>query len=614
MRKQPQIFFYILLFVLMAFSATAQTPEQIVRMVEADRANYYYGHGYADDYEQAVQKAKAQLVGDIAVFIKSNATGIISTESGVSMEERIQTYTNMTQLREVETIVLAEEPNFHIFCFLTKESANRMFEERREKVFSYFEEARQAEDKLKMSEALRYYYWSLLVLKTLPDESNVTFVDENQVEQKMLLWLNSHIPEILDNITFQPVAVTGDENWKQLEVAVAYRGQPVADCEYRYWTGRGYSQNVLAKDGRGIAEFSVIPDNLQFYIEYVFSNDAKNVDPELRDIIQMGDRPSWKNNAHTVAATLPSERPSADATAGSPPVDAVGVVAKKAFQALSAPRADSCTLVMEAVKNAVVTRNYAPVEKLCTPNGWELFLAMMKSGNASVVGIPQWQFRQSHDEILCRGLAVSLKYPRSGKTIVENVEFRLDSKSLKINSLSYTLNREAEEDILDDSKKWAVDSRLKLMRFLQEYQTAYALKRADYLESIFSDDALIIVGVELKRAPELEKRISFTNEKQYKFVQKTKAEFISNLQRIFKSAEFVNLQLKDNQILKVSNKEIYGIQIRQIYTSNSYADQGYLFLVVDLRDSDHPIIHVRTWQPDKDPEFGIFDLSKFAVN
>lgn len=243
-----------------------------------------------------------------------------------------------------------------------------------------------------------------------------------------------------------------------------------------------------------------------------------------------------------------------------------------------------------------------------------MFNMMMKNGNATILGDSKWKFIRVRGEILCRGLTVSLKYPRSGKTIVENVEFRLDYKTLKINSLSYTLNQEAEDDILNEEKKWEANSRFQLMRFLQDYQTAYALKRADFLESIFSEDALIIVGVELERAPNLENRILPTNQSQYKFTQKSKSEYIDHLRRIFASAEFVNLQLKDNEILKVPNKEIYGIQIRQIYTSSSYADQGYLFLVVDLRDEEHPIIHVRTWQPNKDPDFGFFDLSKFTIN
>ena len=619
MKLLKKLFLGLVLWFIMTPISFCQTAEQVVRLVENNRDEYYFGHGYADDYEQAVQRAKAQLVGDISTYISAHTTGTVSTETGVSMEERIHTYSNMTQLREVETVVLEASDQFHVFCYLPKSSVNRMFEERKQKAMNYLDEARNAEKKLMMAEALRYYYWSLLVLKTLPDDASITFKDENNHSQNLLIWLNHHIPELMDDISFRPVSVSGDEQWKQMNVAVTFQGKPVADCEYRYWTGRGYSQPVRAKDGLGIVEFSEIPSQLQFYVEYVFANDAKNIDPELRDIIQMAGKPSWRNNAHTVPAVINQSLQNKSGIintefAGSEMVKSTSLAEKNAFLRLSDTRKDSCIRIMNSLKKAIDVKNYASLEGFFTKEGLEMFNTMMKSGNATILGEPQWEFLQFKDEIFCRGLAVSLKYPRSGKTIIQNVEFRLNSDNLKINSLSYTLNQEAEDDILSENKKWKMDSRVQLMRFLQDYQTAYALKRAVFLEGIFSDDALIIVGVELKRAPDIEKRINLSNQKQYKFIQKTKTEFISDLRRVFASSEFINLQLQDNEILKVAGKEIYGIQIRQIYTSNSYADQGYLFLVVDLRNPDNPIIHVRTWQPDKDPEFGLFDLSKFVIN
>ena len=57
--------------------------------------------------------------------------------------------------------------------------------------------------------------------------------------------------------------------------------------------------------------------------------------------------------------------------------------------------------------------------------------------------------------------------------------------------------------------------------------------------------------------------------------------------------------------------ELYGIQIKQDYYSTNYGDQGYLFLMVDLNDPDKPIIKVRTWQPEKDPDFGLYDIGMF---
>ena len=44
---------------------------------------------------------------------------------------------------------------------------------------------------------------------------------------------------------------------------------------------------------------------------------------------------------------------------------------------------------------------------------------------------------------------------------------------------------------------------------------------------------------------------------------------------------------------------IYGVTLRQGYKSDSYADDGWLFLLWDFRDKSMPRIHVRTWQPAK---------------
>lgn len=56
---------------------------------------------------------------------------------------------------------------------------------------------------------------------------------------------------------------------------------------------------------------------------------------------------------------------------------------------------------------------------------------------------------------------------------------------------------------------------------------------------------------------------------------------------------------------------IYGVQIAQDYYSTNYADKGYLFLMVDINDPERPLIKVRTWQPEKDPNFGLYGPGDF---
>jgi hypothetical protein len=57
--------------------------------------------------------------------------------------------------------------------------------------------------------------------------------------------------------------------------------------------------------------------------------------------------------------------------------------------------------------------------------------------------------------------------------------------------------------------------------------------------------------------------------------------------------------------------EMYAIQIAQDYYSTHYGDKGYLFLMVDINDLEHPLIKVRTWQPEKDPKFGLYGPGDF---
>ena len=54
-------------------------------------------------------------------------------------------------------------------------------------------------------------------------------------------------------------------------------------------------------------------------------------------------------------------------------------------------------------------------------------------------------------------------------------------------------------------------------------------------------------------------------------------------------------------------EDIFGVRLLQEYHSTTYGDIGYLFLMVDLRDTQRPVIHVRAWQPDK------VDLNKLVT-
>ena len=78
--------------------------------------------------------------------------------------------------------------------------------------------------------------------------------------------------------------------------------------------------------------------------------------------------------------------------------------------------------------------------------------------------------------------------------------------------------------------------------------------------------------------------------------------YLKNLEKTFQSNQFVNVRFADNEVSKMGvGGELFGIQIHQDYYSSNYSDTGYLFLMVDMNNPDQPIIKVRTWQPERDP-------------
>ena len=98
-----------------------------------------------------------------------------------------------------------------------------------------------------------------------------------------------------------------------------------------------------------------------------------------------------------------------------------------------------------------------------------------------------------------------------------------------------------------------------------------------------------------------------------KYNRQTKDQYLRNLKRCFERNEFVNIRFSSNDVKKlgIEGGESYAIQIQQDYYSSTYGDKGYLMLIVDVNDPHKPLIKVRTWQPEKDPEFGIYGPEHF---
>lgn len=154
-----------------------------------------------------------------------------------------------------------------------------------------------------------------------------------------------------------------------------------------------------------------------------------------------------------------------------------------------------------------------------------------------------------------------------------------------------------------------------ILDYVEQFRTSYNTKDINFLEQIFSDDALIITGKVIKqKAPD---GIPLPDKITYK--KQTKQEYITNLKRVFQVNKYIRVTFDEIKVaLHPNNDNIYGVTLHQGYSSDRYHDDGYLFLLWDFTDESAPQIHVRTWQPDaingdKIPEDEIFSLADFDI-
>ena len=75
------------------------------------------------------------------------------------------------------------------------------------------------------------------------------------------------------------------------------------------------------------------------------------------------------------------------------------------------------------------------------------------------------------------------------------------------------------------------------------------------------------------------------------------------------------LNIGDDIEIKQHKKfpSVYGVNMMQGWNTSRYSDEGYLLLVVDFSDDDKPLIHVRTWQPDKVGGKSLAENEKFTA-
>lgn len=155
-----------------------------------------------------------------------------------------------------------------------------------------------------------------------------------------------------------------------------------------------------------------------------------------------------------------------------------------------------------------------------------------------------------------------------------------------------------------------MDKRMQIIHYVEQFRTAYNRKDINFMENVFSDDALIVTGKVVRRTPS---EIGIPKVK-VEYHVRDKREYLDNLRSVFARQGYINVKFNDYRIKRHGTKpNYYGVTLIQEWHSSTYSDRGIIFLVWDFTDENAPKIHVRTWQPMETDENEIFTLNKFKL-
>lgn len=154
-----------------------------------------------------------------------------------------------------------------------------------------------------------------------------------------------------------------------------------------------------------------------------------------------------------------------------------------------------------------------------------------------------------------------------------------------------------------------LERRTTILSFVENYRSFYDEKDINSIDRVFSDDAIIITGT-------VPMQKTYSNDmgswrEQIKYKVQNKPQYLSSLKANFARNKYIKVTFSDVEVVRhPANPNYYGVTLHQHWKSSTYEDDGYLLLIWEFRDGEDPIIHYRTWQPDR---IGSHSLTKDEI-
>ncbi|MCM1152919.1 MAG: hypothetical protein NC328_04625 [Muribaculum sp.] len=611
------------------FGIWAQTPEQVERIqeIKSQDTKYFYGESTSlvsnsDAFSAAQQDMARQVKSTVDVVI-------VDSNDRYDCETIIKSAAAFNNVNKIEfSNENKGETSFTTFVYLSKADYLRQVEDARQKAIerieNLIEEGIYQEGKINIADALRNFNWALQLSKLYGFNQRHQLTDNRMVQS----WLDDKIKSILESVE---VVLEGenveydanDYDHYTVNLRVTYADRPVSHLDITFFNNE-VNRGVMVKNGRAALKYPRLEGqtNVNFNIRYLY-DDPSELEDDLARAYRMAPVTSYdKFNKKIIPVTVNQEQSRIKAEANGDwgvsnfeiAERSQGIPARveerykevdRVFLNAATEGADLLKVAAE-IEEALRSRDYKSVYHHFMPEALAKFQMMTNTGEISVSMKPDYKFEKSTHYVRCTSIPVSVKNGKHSRN--ESIVMRFDPQTRLVSSIAYALTENAENDIFR-SADWMMDSRYAIVKFMEDYQTAYTTKDLDYLDRVFNGDAIIITGTVPKNKKKdkdfMQRLVSnngpiFVNGVLYEHF--TKDDFMERLKLKFAKNSYLYVKYHDAVLTRAvtppSLSEAFWIQLKQDMNSSKANDKGYLTLQVGMKTTGSQI-YTRTWTPNR---------------
>lgn len=621
--------FALLSMIALPLAMMAQTPEQAARIQEIKTQDTKYFYSESSSLVSNEDACTAAL-SDMARNIKANVEiNIVEANERYDSEVIIRSAVALNNVGKIEfSKEDGGETTYTTFVYISKADYLRQTREAEaraiERIECLINEGIYQESRVNIADALRNFSWALQLARQYKHNKPLDITDNRMLQ----LWLDDKIKSILESIevVLATEKVTYDPNeyyHYTVNLMVTYADRPVSNLDITYFNNKE-NHAVNVKSGHAALKYPSLlgQDKVSFNIRYCY-DDPSETEEDIERAFKSVTKPSYDRfNKKTIPVTINDEqsRIKADAHGDWSKINyeiaerSEGIPARVEERYREVERvfidaasdASDLLSIAAAIEMALRSRDYKSVYRHFTPEALKKFQMMTNTGEISVSMDPQYKFEKATHYIRCTSIPVSVKNGNHSRN--ESIVLRFDPETRLVSSIAYALTDNAENDIFR-SADWMMDSRYAIVKFMEDYQTAYTTKDHEYLDMVFNGDAIIITGSVPKK---LQKNKKFMQQLESNegplyvdgilYQNFTKDSFLDNLRRLFNKNKYIHLKYHDAVLSRAvtppSLSEAFWIQLKQDFNSSRYDDKGFLTLQVGMKPEGAQI-YVRTWTPNR---------------